>query len=248
MINFERERIALLENFDTWDELDAMLSALSLDLDAATMTQAMQERTASMAGDSPRALRMLSKMIPQLVEAAEPKVLLRGYMAERRRDGIVLNNTRFQGKRLSLAFRSCPYGIAYAMTLGPAVDRLIEDARARRETAGYVCDQAASRLAEYAAEQVSTLVRRELPTPLGASERYSPGYCDWHLSEQRKLFALLPPHPLGIHVSRSGLMNPRKSISGVMGVGPAFVTQIYGNACLDCLHSTCQHRRVPSVC
>lgn len=246
MFDFEQERVALLEAFDTWDEIDEMLASLKLTLDADAMTDAVRERAAAMAGESPRALRMLEKATARLVKAADPRVVLRGYMAERRRDGVVLNNTRFRGHRLSLAFRSCPYGIAYAMSLGPEVDRIIEEARERRETAGFVYDQAASRLAEYAAEQVSALVRRNLPDPLGATERYSPGYCDWHLSEQKKLFGLLPPRPLGILLSRSCLMYPRKSISGVMGVGPAFVTQIYGNACIDCLHSTCRHRRVPA--
>jgi hypothetical protein len=49
--------------------------------------------------------------------------------------------------------------------------------------------------------------------------RYSPGYCGWHVSGQMKLFEYLRPDEIGITLTDSYLMQPLKSISGVMVVG-----------------------------
>jgi hypothetical protein len=49
--------------------------------------------------------------------------------------------------------------------------------------------------------------------------RYSPGYCGWHVSGQRRLFEFLRPKEVGITLTESYLMQPLKSISGVMVVG-----------------------------
>jgi hypothetical protein len=51
------------------------------------------------------------------------------------------------------------------------------------------------------------------------TNRFSPGYCGWDVSEQHKLFQLLPGTYCGIRLSASALMDPEKSISGMIGIG-----------------------------
>lgn len=52
------------------------------------------------------------------------------------------------------------------------------------------------------------------------TNRFSPGYCGWHVSEQSKLFSLFPiADPCGVHLTESSLMLPIKSVSGVIGIG-----------------------------
>jgi len=51
------------------------------------------------------------------------------------------------------------------------------------------------------------------------TNRYSPGYCGWHLLEQKKLFNLFAGVSHGITLTESCLMIPAKSISGVIGIG-----------------------------
>ncbi len=50
--------------------------------------------------------------------------------------------------------------------------------------------------------------------------RYSPGYCGWHISGQRELFEYLRPDEIGITLRESFLMEPLKSVSGVLVAGP----------------------------
>lgn len=58
--------------------------------------------------------------------------------------------------------------------------------------------------------------------PKSHFRRISPGYGDWNIKEQRKIFDLLQPansiQPLVVKLTESYLMIPEKSTSGVMGV------------------------------
>ena len=54
---------------------------------------------------------------------------------------------------------------------------------------------------------------------LKITNRYSPGYCGWHTSEQHKLFSLFSKDICGIRLTESALMLPIKSVSGFIGVG-----------------------------
>ena len=74
--------------------------------------------------------------------------------------------------------------------------------------------------------------------------RYSPGYCGWNLTGQRALFAALGPEEIGIRLTDSCLMEPLKSISGVMVVGPAEIhefTEDY-SFCSVCRTHDCRRR------
>ncbi len=73
------------------------------------------------------------------------------------------------------------------------------------------------------------------------SNRLSPGYCDWNVREQAKLFRILPPDFLDIRLSDSAMMTPMKSVSGVIGMG-AGVRRLH-SACGLCSHKTCHLRK-----
>jgi hypothetical protein len=73
---------------------------------------------------------------------------------------------------------------------------------------------------------------------------YSPGYCGWHISGQRRLFAALKPQTIGITLNSSCLMQPLKSVSGVLvaaspedhDIEPAY------SFCVDCTTQECRDR------
>lgn len=74
--------------------------------------------------------------------------------------------------------------------------------------------------------------------------RYSPGYCGWHISGQKKLFEFLEPEQIGITLTDSFLMQPLKSISGVMIAGRPEIHQfeISYPFCDNCLTKECRGR------
>jgi hypothetical protein len=86
--------------------------------------------------------------------------------------------------------------------------------------AAVMLDAAASESAEL---MVAALERRLAARPGGRGRNavlaYSPGYCGWHVSGQRALFAALAPEEIGITLNQSCLMHPLKSVSGVLVAG-----------------------------
>jgi hypothetical protein len=74
------------------------------------------------------------------------------------------------------------------------------------------------------------------------SESYSPGYCDWDVSEQQKLFTFFPPGFLRITLSSSSLMSPVKSVSGIIGIGPEMKRN--GYQCHLCTDTSCFYGKI----
>lgn len=78
------------------------------------------------------------------------------------------------------------------------------------------------------------------------TNRFSPGYCGWHVSQQQMLFSLFPEeHPCGVRLTDSSLMIPIKSVSGVIGVGKGVKKLEY--TCGLCNYAKCYKRRKPPV-
>ena len=84
----------------------------------------------------------------------------------------------------------------------------------------YVFDIIGSLTVDKAMDRIEEDMKKEMgESGLNISDRFSPGYCDWSVADQQKLFALLPPNFCGITLSESSLMNPIKSVSGIIGIG-----------------------------
>lgn len=69
------------------------------------------------------------------------------------------------------------------------------------------------------------------------SFRFSPGYCDWDIQDQKKIFSLIPGGKIGVKLSPSLMMIPKKSVSAVVGIGPRGSqknARHYPPPCLDC--------------
>ncbi len=75
---------------------------------------------------------------------------------------------------------------------------------------------------------------------VGYSNRYSPGYCDWNVIEQHKLFSLLPEKFCEISLTDSALMLPIKSVSGIIGYGKGVKRGEY--TCKICNMENCYMR------
>jgi hypothetical protein len=114
----------------------------------------------------------------------------------------------------------------FAVTLGPRISRRITDLFESNDAAvGCMLDSVASVAADELAGVVEgrylgSLAEAGRVAPGAEALRYSPGYCGWHVSGQRALFDSLCPEAIGISLRESFLMDPLKSVSGVVLVGP----------------------------
>jgi hypothetical protein len=141
----------------------------------------------------------------------------------------------------------------FAVTLGGPVSGRIEALFGSNDFAlGYVLDTVASEAAEVAADRLEDEYEGYL-AEIGAWDsssahlRYSPGYCGWHISGQRKLFDRLRPEEIGIELNPSYLMQPLKSISGVVVSGPREIHVFNNNFrfCAACTTLSCRERIKP---
>lgn len=107
---------------------------------------------------------------------------------------------------------------------------------------GYIADAVGSAAADALASRLHQhLTAAMAPRGWPVTNRYSPGYCNWSVAEQRALFGLLPANFCGISLSESALMTPIKSISGLIGTGPNATYSDY--LCDVCHQRDCLYRR-----
>jgi len=138
----------------------------------------------------------------------------------------------------------------FAVTLGASlsdrVSALFDDGKV---ALGATLDAAASEGTELAGIHLDGIVLEDARTTGRADAasrilRYSPGYCGWNLTGQRALFAALGPEEIGIRLTETCLMEPVKSISGVMVIGPAEIHKFTDNYsfCSACATHDCRRR------
>ena len=106
---------------------------------------------------------------------------------------------------------------------------------------GYIYDVVGSEVVESVADKMQEQLKGEMKDMgLGISNRFSPGYCGWDVSEQHKLFSLIPDNFCGITLTDSALMLPIKSISGIIAIGKEVVYRPY--SCNRCDDERCIYR------
>ncbi|UCF38642.1 MAG: hypothetical protein JSU96_07345 [Acidobacteriota bacterium] len=135
----------------------------------------------------------------------------------------------------------------FAATLGPEIsDRVQQYFQDKDVAMGYTLDSVASIAADIVADLVQARFDGDLKdaSPDTGVLRYSPGYCGWHVSGQKKLFRYLNPSQIGISLNESCLMSPIKSVSGVLIAGPKQI-HIFPNSysfCALCPTQSCRSR------
>ena len=84
----------------------------------------------------------------------------------------------------------------------------------------FIADALGSVIAEKCADQMEATLQENIDK-LGwhHTNRFSPGYCGWHVSQQQLLFPLFEGHTCGVQLTDSSLMVPIKSVSGIIGIG-----------------------------
>ena len=108
---------------------------------------------------------------------------------------------------------------------------------------GYIYDVIGSEIVEAAADLMQADLEKTIVASGGKiTNRYSPGYCGWDVDEQHKLFQLVPGNFCGIKLTASALMDPVKSISGIIGIGKNVRNNPY--TCRMCNQKDCLYRNV----
>jgi len=123
-----------------------------------------------------------------------------------------------------------------AVSIGSALEDRASSYFADGERArGYLLDCLGTAAMTNLAQQVCARFE-SLAAPSGHPLGFpvSPGDEGWPIAEQRVLFKMLPTNLIGLSLTDSCIMLPKKSVSFVVGVGPGMQTAAEGSQCDYC--------------
>lgn len=190
-------------------------------------------------------LQRLEAVLGSLTGRVRPRGLYRLYaVSEAAPRKLVLEGGAIFHGRIGDFLGQVHHAAVFVATSGPEIVAMAEEAmRARDTLGGLIYHAAGAALAEAMVERLIEHLRGRLEPGEVVTLPYSPGYCGIPLEEQRVLFRLVDADRIGVELLPSLMMRPLKTISGIVGVGPADRIPAYGNPCDLCPLSDCRMRR-----
>ena len=159
-------------------------------------------------------------------------------------DVVQLDETvEFTSAKLTNTLKNAEKIVCFVGTIGTGVESEINRLLSKQKLAdAYILDAMASVAVENMVDRFQDLMENKFTVEdRSITLRFSPGYCDWPVSQQKKLFTIFDTEEIDVELLDSCLMKPRKSVSGVFGVTPQ-ESESY-NPCRDCLTRDCDSRR-----
>ena len=148
----------------------------------------------------------------------------------------------YPGKLIFNYLKHTEKAALFVCTAGAKIDYIIHHLFDEgKPVEGYIADVIGSVTVEAAVDRMQDSLKNKMQERgMSITNRYSPGYCGWHLKEQKALFSLLPSGYCNITLSESCLMQPTKSVSGLIGIGANVKQKPY--SCHICESSNCLYR------
>jgi hypothetical protein len=221
-----------------------VLTDWNLHLDVDQVLRGQGADPAVIRGRSPSLVTVAEKALRQGSEVIRPQMLYRRLAVEK----VIHDRIRLDGGnelRGTLIGQHLAPGrevIFMLCTIGDELDERIALALDTDTVYGLALDglgsAAVEALANAACQRFDMEAREK---SLETSIPLSPGMIGWPVEEgQPQIFQALDPEEIGIRVTTTWVMQPRKSLSMVLGVGPHMLS---GNSCDFCsMHDTCRYQ------
>ncbi|CAN2042027.1 AdoMet activation domain-containing protein [Candidatus Magnetomoraceae bacterium gMMP-15] len=157
------------------------------------------------------------------------------------------NGITFKSLKLSRAMTGCNEIISFIATIGPEIEKdiAILTKNGKISTAFILNSMGSLTVENMVAQFWENKKLKYQSQGRGVSLRFSPGYCDWPLNEQKKLFSLCDSNKMRVKINNFFLMSPCKSISGVFGISDHENASRVSNylPCDECKKTDCKERR-----
>lgn len=175
----------------------------------------------------------------KLRNEVQPRHIIQKHSCTIDAEGVTLDcGVRFTSRDLARHLKGCNEVLLLAATLGSRVDIAI-----RRTALESVAEGAAAQAVGAALiESYCDSVQSQADTgELAQRPRFSPGYGDWSLEEQRLLFSVLNcSKGIGLSLTDGMMMAPSKSVTAVIGLSED-VACVW-NKCMTCGNKNCPYR------
>lgn len=167
--------------------------------------------------DDERILSLVDEAAKVVEDVSEPKTLYRIFPCETGESDVLIGGVTFKSKRLCENLKGCRSVVVFGATLGLNIDRLLATAEATDVSKAMAYQAAAAAYIEEVCDRLEDDIKVKYDVKL--RQRYSPGYFDLDITEQRKLFSLIDiTKRIGITLSDSCQMMPSKSVTAFIGI------------------------------
>lgn len=157
---------------------------------------------------------------------------------------------QLEGEDIRRHLTDCTRAVFLAATLGPEVETLLMRTQVMDMARALILDSCASTAIENVCDNFESDLRRQVEEEgQFLTDRFSPGYGDLPISTQSAFCELLDTRRrIGLTVSQSGIMIPRKSVTAVLGTADTPRTR-RSSGCANCsMFRTCTIRRDGRTC
>lgn len=181
-----------------------------------------------------------NELISQALGLIRPRAVIEpAYVGEKGEGTAEISGIVFSSSILRQNLDGANKVFPYIITVGPELER------AASEQEDLLMQYYLEEIANYALEQAADWLARHLEERygVGALSSLSPGSLeDWPITEQAKLFSIFGDTDklIGVRLTESMLMIPRKSISGIF-----FPSEEGFSACQLCEREKCPGRKAP---
>ena len=153
-----------------------------------------------------------------------------------------------QGKKIGQHLAGCEKVIALAATVGEDIE---EDITRRFSSGEYSSAVLMDAAATAAVEQLADGMEKAISPKMAAQGflrkwRFSPGYGDWPLTQQPELIRLAKAEQIGVKLTTSMMLTPRKSITALIGLyrkQESSTAEYSPKGCAACTQKNCPSRR-----
>ena len=177
-----------------------------------------------------------------------PRAVVRWAPVTRRApDTLEVDGERLTIPRIGALWGEVEHAAVALCTIGEALERRVAELwEARELPLASMLDSVGSGAVESLAEYVNDVLCQQGLPALKVTNRISPGYADWDVAEQPRLFRLCTGEAAGIRLNEACVMTPGKSISLLVGAGRAARVDHYFTQCARCWMRDCAYRRLPA--
>ena len=129
-------------------------------------------------------------------------------------------------------------------TIGNHLEEKVAELFAKNEYPKAIAlDAVGTVAAKFLSNYIKSLVCQEAKEQnLQTTKHFSPGSGDWDIHQQKNIFQIIPADKIGVKLTESYMMVPKKSLSWV--IGKEIIIPSKGNdSCKTCLAENCQFRK-----
>jgi hypothetical protein len=162
-------------------------------------------------------LALVDEAMNTIENNVNPKSLYRIFDCTVTADELIIGNYHFASKRLAQNLDGCKRVVVFGATLGTECDRLIKIATATDLAKAMALQATAADKIEEVCDNLEQTIKAE--HGINLRQRYSPGYFDLNIAEQKKVFELLDlTKRIGLTLTDTMEMLPTKSVTAFIGI------------------------------